>query len=50
MTAIGPNYGPNTIAARRRACGGAPPDPLGLDGHEEGKEDQKAVQWTVFPT
>jgi hypothetical protein len=27
-----------------------PPDQLGLDRLEEGEEDQKTVQWTVFPT
>ena len=26
------------------------PDQLGLDGFEEGEEDQKTVRWTVFPT
>lgn len=26
------------------------PDQLRLDGLEEGEEDQKTVQWTVFPT
>lgn len=26
------------------------PDQLGLDGFEEREEDQKTVQWTVFPT
>ena len=26
------------------------PDQFGLDGFEEGEEDQKTVQWTVFPT
>ena len=29
---------------------GAPPDQCGHDGLEEGEEDQKTVQWTVFPT
>lgn len=26
------------------------PDQLRLDGLEEGEEDQKTLQWTVFPT
>ena len=26
------------------------PDQLRLDGLEEGEEDPKIVQWTVFPT
>ena len=29
---------------------GAPPYQLCLDGFEEGEEDQKTVQWTVFLT
>jgi hypothetical protein len=29
---------------------GAAPDHLGLDGLEEGEEDQKTVLRTVFPT